>query len=399
MPVRTPRLWSESLLTSGTESKPTTEAKPQDPVPRHMYDSYSQVVFPFSSSPELLEQYVNAWGGIRTGKLMEHLDSLAGSIAYKHMLGPTVETLGKINERGYYIVTASVDRLDMLSSLHPVRDIRLGGHVIYTGRSSMEVAVTMEALEGPGKERTVMLGRFSMVCRDAQTHKAHPVNPLIADTPEEKRLLAIGESLKARKQLEAQHSLSRVPPSIEEAQELHGVYLSGLNRTEDHSQYEQVYMHTTKLEKTMLMFPQERNVHQKVFGGYLMRLAYELGFANATLFSRRKHLRFLSLDGIAFERPVSIGSILKLKSIVTHSSSKEYPAVVHVFVQANVVDPLTGAEQKTNDFRFTWCDDGGEPLQRVVVPQTYAESMRWIEGRRALEMGERIRGLRKLELS
>ncbi len=41
---------------------------------------------------------------------MEHLDSLAGSIAYKHMLGPKVETLGRIHERGFYIVTASVDR-------------------------------------------------------------------------------------------------------------------------------------------------------------------------------------------------------------------------------------------------------------------------------------------------
>jgi acyl-coenzyme A thioesterase 9 len=42
---------------------------------------------------------------------MEHLDSLAGSISYKHMLGPTVETLGRIQERGFYLVTASVDRL------------------------------------------------------------------------------------------------------------------------------------------------------------------------------------------------------------------------------------------------------------------------------------------------
>lgn len=42
---------------------------------------------------------------------MEHLDSLAGSISYKHMLGPGVETLGRIQERGFYIVTASVDRL------------------------------------------------------------------------------------------------------------------------------------------------------------------------------------------------------------------------------------------------------------------------------------------------
>lgn len=42
---------------------------------------------------------------------MEHLDSLAGSIAYKHMLGADVETLGaNISERGFYIVTAAVDR-------------------------------------------------------------------------------------------------------------------------------------------------------------------------------------------------------------------------------------------------------------------------------------------------
>ena len=75
-----------------------------------MHDSYSQIDLPFSSDRQLLEQYVNAWGGIRTGKLMEHLDSLSGSIAYKHMLGPTAETVGKIKEQGFYIVTAAVDR-------------------------------------------------------------------------------------------------------------------------------------------------------------------------------------------------------------------------------------------------------------------------------------------------
>jgi acyl-coenzyme A thioesterase 9 len=46
----------------------------------------------------------------------------------------------------------------MLSSLHPVCDIRLSGHVIYTGRSSMEIIVKMEALEKDGTERTAMIG-------------------------------------------------------------------------------------------------------------------------------------------------------------------------------------------------------------------------------------------------
>ena len=41
---------------------------------------------------------------------MEVLDSTAGSVAYKHLLGPEVETIGTIEEQGFYVVTASVDR-------------------------------------------------------------------------------------------------------------------------------------------------------------------------------------------------------------------------------------------------------------------------------------------------
>lgn len=89
----------------------THPSPPSYPLPpRHGYDSYSELVLPFASNKELLDQYTNATGGIRSGKLMEHLDSLAGSIGYKHLLGPAVEELGTIEQRGFYIVTASVDR-------------------------------------------------------------------------------------------------------------------------------------------------------------------------------------------------------------------------------------------------------------------------------------------------
>ena len=81
---------------------------PRSLVPRKMQDSYSELLLPFASNPHLLEQYTNASGGIRTGMLMEHLDSLAGGIGYKHMLGPEVDSLSK--DAGFYIVTAAVDR-------------------------------------------------------------------------------------------------------------------------------------------------------------------------------------------------------------------------------------------------------------------------------------------------
>ncbi|KAJ7058107.1 Thioesterase/thiol ester dehydrase-isomerase [Mycena amicta] len=403
MPMRVPEMWASAVL----QQHPSPGSTPRPRIDydnskkeRNMHDSYCELVLPFGSSPKLLEQYTNVHGGIRMGMLMESLDSLAGSISYKHMLGPTVESLGSIEERGFYIVTASVDRLDMLSALDPSRDLRLSGQVIYTGRSSMEVAVKMETI-GNGPEETVLLGRFSMVCRDAVTHKARDVHPLIISTPEEQALHSMGEDLRQRRQSQALRALSRVPPSSAEAEALHSYYLQHGEDSKD-SPRDRVWMGDTKLEKCMLMFPQERNVHQKIFGGYLMRLAYELGFSNSSLFMRGGHVRFLSLDGIAFREPVPIGSILRLTSHVLHSThSEEFPLIVHVGVTANVVDVETGEERTTNEFRFTWCRDeeADKVSKRKVVPKTYKEAMLWLEGKRALEIADEIRGLRTRDAS
>ena len=115
VPVRSKGLWSETLnkLSIPEDSKTPGSAGPSshwkhDPVPRLMHDSYCEIRLPFASSPELLDNYTNASGGIRTGLLMEHLDSLAGSIGYKHMLGPEAKELPQNVD--FYIVTASVER-------------------------------------------------------------------------------------------------------------------------------------------------------------------------------------------------------------------------------------------------------------------------------------------------
>ncbi|EFI26916.1 hypothetical protein CC1G_15317 [Coprinopsis cinerea okayama7 len=83
-----------------------------------------------------------------------------------------------------------------------------------------------------------------------------------------------------------------------------------------------------------------------------------------------------------------------------------YDWYLHVGVKANVVDVKTGLEQTTNDFRFTWYQDKqGTQKPRMVVPKTYqgvlgvgwgwGKAMLWLEGKRALELGARIRGSRK----
>jgi len=63
---------------------------------------------------------------------------------------------------------------------------------------------------------------------------------------------------KKRRQTLALRSLSRVPPSSAEAAELHEMYLKYGQDDHPSSRYERVWMGDTLLEKTMLMFPQER---------------------------------------------------------------------------------------------------------------------------------------------
>ena len=48
----------------------------------------------------------------------------------------------------------------MMSPLNPARDLRLSGQVIYTGHSSMEVAVKMESVGMEQPEETVLIGKY-----------------------------------------------------------------------------------------------------------------------------------------------------------------------------------------------------------------------------------------------
>ncbi|EJU01817.1 Thioesterase/thiol ester dehydrase-isomerase [Dacryopinax primogenitus] len=423
--MRSPQPWLETLLprrppqTGQTEGDKTVESpKPKTELPpRRMHDSYVELVLPFLSQASLLEQYTNVAGGIRNGKLMEHLDSLAGSAAYKHILGPSTEDI-TMSSTDFYLVTAAVERMDLLHYIQQgdIHDLRLSGNVIYTGKSSIEVTVQMVGLPRSSHEREmpIMVGRFTMVCRDAFTHKAREVNQLVLGTPEEWALNALGKSHAELRKTTQALSLSRVPPSQAEAQVVHDMFLSrhpqggeeflsstfvpartqrthlpSGGKDEYGNDIEWVWMEDTALESCQVMFPQDRNVHGKVFGGYLMKLAYELAFATASQHTQKRTLGFLCLDSIAFKLPVPVGAILKLKSGIGYSDSR----VVHIGVRANVLDVNTGEEKTTNEFWFTW--DANGLGTKGVVPRTYEEAMTWLESRRRLALGAEIRAIRQ----
>ncbi|AAW42493.1 hypothetical protein CNBC1390 [Cryptococcus deneoformans B-3501A] len=375
--------------------------------PRHMSESFTSFDLPLASDAALFDRYVNTSGGFRMGKLLEHLDSLAGAVAYRHCLPPpksgasTAAAFHDASSRaGLYLATASADRLDMFGRLNKdnVRDLKFSGFVTWTGNSSMEVVVKMEGSRPDTVDwETLMLGRFAMVCRDSKTHKSRKIPPLIVESEEEKILWAIGDEHQKRRKASAMNALDKVPPSSEEAKELHELMLKVQEAKDGKiNGQEIVEMKDTKIETVQLMHPQDRNLHGKVFGGILMRLAFELCFTNASLFAQGP-LRFLALDQITFRLPVPIGAVLRLSSKIVHTTrpheGPDGEAKVHVMVKAEVEEVETGSRRETNTFFFTMAKGGRQPLGRTVVPTTYNDAMFYLEGKRRVQVGDEMRKL------
>jgi len=80
----------------------------------------------------------------------------------------------------------------------------------------------------------------------------------------------------------------------------------------------------------------------RIFGGFLMRRAFELAFATCYSFAGSRPA-FLLVEEISFKKPVDVGDLLRLKSSVLHVEHMYNPgppwlkarsshAVVHIEV-------------------------------------------------------------------
>ena len=64
------------------------------------------------------------------------------------------------------------------------------------------------------------------------------------------------------------------------------------------------------------MHGQDKNIHGKVFGGYLIREAFDISFL--TVMKRAgQYPQLLRVDQVLFLKPVTVGSIAYLKSKIT----------------------------------------------------------------------------------
>ncbi|KAJ8310072.1 hypothetical protein KUTeg_011937 [Tegillarca granosa] len=264
------------------------------------------------------------------------------------------------------IVTASVDRIEMKDfQLSLYKDIILSGN----------------ENEGSGDDHA-LTARFVMVARHPITKMAADVNRLQPDTEAEQNQFKLGEVRKLRRQDEARKTLLKTPPSEEEKLLIHNIFLDTIDQS--HGTFKTrkkpdnaVWMEIPKLKNICVCFPESRNLYGKIFGGYIMRKAFELAWTNAAFYCKsRPYIRIV--DGIIFRKPVEVGSLLFLSSQVVYTKKSFLMLKVH----AEVVD-LDGSRVVTNDFHFTF-DSKLDNLPNIL-PKTYAESMIYLDGKRRYE--------------
>ncbi|KAK8960684.1 hypothetical protein KSP40_PGU013752 [Platanthera guangdongensis] len=372
----------EKLLDPSADGPPQRELLTKTPS-----QSRTSIVYNFSGDYILREQYRDPWNEVRTGKLLEDLDALAGTIAVKHCSDDDHTT------RPLLLVTASADKMILKKPLFVDKDLKMSGSVTWVGRSSIEIQITVTQFDQENSTESetdplALTACFTFVARDSKTLKSAPVNRLTPETEQEKLFLEEGEArdkLRKRKREEGELAFEGghcIPGGTKRLKSLlsEGRVFCDLPALADR---DSILIRDTRLENSLICQPQQRNLHGRIFGGFLMHRAFELAFSTAYAFVGRKPY-FFEVDHVDFLKPVDVGDFLRLKSCVlyTELENPEKP-LINIEVVAHVTRPELRSSEVSNTFYFTFTL-GRDALEngvkiRNVVPATEEEARRVLE--------------------
>jgi acyl-coenzyme A thioesterase 9 len=338
---------------------------------------------PFTTDYILREQYRDPWNEVRIGILLEDLDALAGTISVKHCSDDDSTT------RPLLLVTASVHKIVLKKSISVNTDLKIVASVIWVGRSSIEIQLEVMQSEledaNASSDSVALTANFIFVARDSKTGKAAPINRLSPETELEKVLF---------EEAEARNNLRKKKRGGERREFDHGEYkklgallaegriFSDMPALADRNS---ILLKDTRLENSLICQPQQRNIHGRIFGGFLMHRAFELAFSTAYTFAGLVPY-FLEVDHVDFLRPVDVGDFLRFKSCVLYTQLDKLDCpLINIEVVAHVTSPEIRSSEVSNTFYFKFtvrpeakARNNGFKL-RNVVPATEEEARHILE--------------------
>jgi len=381
-------LAAAALIAEGRQG----EYQPPAKLGKHPRESEVGIMYEFSTDQFLLETYRNPYGEMRFGKILEDLDALAGNIAFNHVEGNPL------------IVTAGVDRIRLRRRPDINVNQYLSGKVTWVGSSSMEIRMKISTNEDGSDEW--LEAYFTFVTLNPTTKKAIKISPLIPETDEERSNFELG-AMKAQAKREARKNKIQIGRQLsDESLQIDALAAKLLEeagpllRMPSLADPNTILMNETAQGNAMVAQPQARNLHDRIFGGFLMRRAYELAFATAYLFGGDRP-RFLEVDEISFDKPVDVGDLLVFKSRVLYTmpnggnlgqyvDNHEKLPLVNVEVEVWVTSPENRKAEVSNHLYFTFALPKSKTC-KLVLPANIDQARRQASRMHADEVQAHLR--------
>jgi acyl-coenzyme A thioesterase 9 len=273
-------------------------------------------------------------------------------------------------------VTGSVESLHLFDKIDINKDLTIEGYLNHVGITSMEIEINV-IQEDQLKANSL----FTMIARKtADPLQGFPVPGLkFTGLSEEEQKKALARTEAARlnviqRRKEMSNSYDKKPPTEQEIDEIHKMYLRQ-KVNNDESLPRTCPIAETVVTVSQVMHTQSRNVHGKIFGGFLIREMIELGWVASCRYAEEM-VSIEDLTNIYFKRPVDVGCRLTLKAMVTYVDGDRMVITIEAYTSA-----MTGKQETLACFMHLVVKSKKD--LRNVHPVTYEESLQYLSSRKA----------------
>ncbi len=306
-------------------------------------------------------------GNLRFGLLLEILDKVAEETAlnYVNRFYPEAR-----------VVTAAIDNILVRHAADVTKDLVFEARINHVGRSSLEIGIRVEQPGEPANH--IASCYFTMVARSGMGDDAVSVALPPLEYNEMTEQARARKALERREEYKQQQVALHEPPTREEFE-----LLTSLHAAQEDHDFRGLLAGRLVADAWERMYPEQENVPKKIFGGYLIRRAYEVASICSELVAPDRSI-IAAVNRINFFHPVRMGDKLH------HTSRIVYTNGSFVCVEASIerISRERTAKALSNSCLFTFVNVDRNLVHRPVppvYPTTYAEDARYLAAHRSYQ--------------
>lgn len=303
-------------------------------------------------------------GNLRFGLLLETLDLVAEATALKYVNRFYPEAR---------VVTAAIDDIFIRNTADVNRDISFLARINHVGRSSLVIGIRVEQPGEPANH--IASCHFTMVARSWKDGEEFSVTLPPLEYLDENEQRRAQKAVASREEYKKQQALLTEPPSREEF-----TMLTGLHQAQEESGFSGLLAGRLVADAWERMYPEQENVPRTIFGGYVMRRAYEVSSICAERVAPDRPV-LAAVNRVNFIHPVRLGDILRYTTRVVYTGN--CLVGVEARIERRSRDRTSRALSNSCLFTFVNVDRDLRPRPvPPIYPATYSEDASYLWARR-----------------